>query len=331
MRRIKPRKLDTPFAVWSDGVHLVDTPIWCDARRRRDICFASAFDRVAPRGHGQLIATRETLALLDVSGEQLAGSLTVPLRRVFSLGTLRLELFPTDSGLGAAGLRVEHQGRNVVYAGAVQPHAGLGDGADVRRCDAVVVDAPFGEAKHKFAPPQDTITQLHTWVAQRVKKQQTAVVFVDNYARGLDVAYALRDVASLSAHRAIITLAKRLSSLSGVPPLHVPRAISAKRASVVLWPLAKRQSLPLTKLMAPVATAWVSGDAIDRSLVRAVAVDKAFAWSHAAGREPLLAWIAATHAKQVFVTGRCAVEVAAAVGAHATVLGPPVQLPLFVT
>ena len=31
---------------WRDGVHLTGTPIWCDARRRRDVCFVSRADRI---------------------------------------------------------------------------------------------------------------------------------------------------------------------------------------------------------------------------------------------------------------------------------------------
>ena len=49
---------------WRDGVHLTGTPIWCDARRRRDVCFVSSADRVGRTGHGQLIGTPITLALL---------------------------------------------------------------------------------------------------------------------------------------------------------------------------------------------------------------------------------------------------------------------------
>jgi len=103
---------------WRDGVHLTGTPIWCDARRRRDVCFVSSADRVPRGGHGQLIATPTTLALVGTSAD--AGHLGVPLRRPFTLGTLRLELIPSGRCLGAAALHVDARGRTALYAGPVR-------------------------------------------------------------------------------------------------------------------------------------------------------------------------------------------------------------------
>jgi hypothetical protein len=96
-RRAQPAPATEPV-VWRDGVHVAGTPIWCDARRARDLCFVSAADRVGRAGHGQLIATAATLAQLGAApGPHLA----VPYRRPFTLGTLRLELMPSGHALGA--------------------------------------------------------------------------------------------------------------------------------------------------------------------------------------------------------------------------------------
>src|ERR1700710_2755068 len=102
---------------WRDGVHLTGTPIWCDARRRRDVCFLSAADRAGRTGHGQLIGTSITLALL---GARDKGHLAVPLRQRFTLGTLRLELIPSGRGVGACALHADIVGRTVRYAGQHQ-------------------------------------------------------------------------------------------------------------------------------------------------------------------------------------------------------------------
>ena len=107
-RRPRPR----PASVtWRDGVHLAGTPIWCDARRRRDVCFVSSADRVGSLGHGQLIGTPLTLAMVASKG---GGHLAVPVRRPFTLGTLRLELMPSGRGRGAAALHVDMGERTVI-------------------------------------------------------------------------------------------------------------------------------------------------------------------------------------------------------------------------
>ncbi|HVV84324.1 MAG TPA: hypothetical protein VHE35_14725, partial [Kofleriaceae bacterium] len=117
MRR-RPRPAAPSCVSWRDGVHLAGTAIWCDARRARAICFASAADALERPGHGQLIATAETLALLGVAGD---AHLPVPLGRSFTLGTVRLELAPSGHGRGGAALAAEVGGRRVFYAGAINP------------------------------------------------------------------------------------------------------------------------------------------------------------------------------------------------------------------
>src|ERR1041384_1106939 len=101
----RPRTTPNAPVTWRDGVHLTGTPIWCDARRRRDVCFLSSADRVGRTGHGQLIGTAITLALVDASGP--GGHLAVPLRQRFTLGTVRLELIPSGRGFGAAALHAD--------------------------------------------------------------------------------------------------------------------------------------------------------------------------------------------------------------------------------
>src|SRR4051812_1616684 len=103
MRR-RPRPAVASCVSWRDGVHLAGTAIWCDARRTRAVCFASSADARERPGHGQLIATAETLALLGASG---GAHLAVPWRRPFTLGTVRLELAPSGHGRGGAALAVE--------------------------------------------------------------------------------------------------------------------------------------------------------------------------------------------------------------------------------
>src|SRR4051812_22327281 len=161
-RRARTARLAPAAPVsWRDGVHLTGTPIWCDARRRRDICFVSSADRLARAGHGQLIGTPLTLALLGAKGE---GDLAVPVRQRFTLGTLRLELIPSGRGLGAAALFVDLGGRCTLYAGAVRTaQGGIGDRAEVRSCEALVVHAPFGEAHHVFPKLTDVIAETVAW------------------------------------------------------------------------------------------------------------------------------------------------------------------------
>src|SRR6185295_4086697 len=125
----KPRPQPSPVT-WREGVHLTETSIWCDARRRRDVCFVSSAERIGKTGHGQLIGTPLTLALLGAD----AGHLAVPLRQRFTLGTTRIELIASGRGPGAAALYVEAGKKKLLYAGPIRTAPGAGDVAEVRAC-----------------------------------------------------------------------------------------------------------------------------------------------------------------------------------------------------
>ncbi len=291
---------------WRDGVHLTGTPIWCDARRRRDVCFVSSADRVGRAGHGQLIGTAATLALVGVRGD---GHLSVPLRRRFTLGTLRLELVPSGRGLGAAALLVDNNGRTVLYAGAVR-----GDGpepSEVRACDAVVVAAPFGEPHHVFPRVAAVAADVATWVRARYAAGERAVLVTDTVLDALEVC---AELTALGIGCAATRVVREAAAHASLPTPLVPRLATA------LVRVDGDRATPAELGPRPVA-ALVSGRALDAK--------SGFAWASAAGHAELLRWIDATSAREVFVTGACADAIVAAVGPRARALGPPRQMALF--
>ena len=321
-RRASSAPAAEPVA-WRDGVHVSGTPIWCDARRARDLCFVSAPDRVGRAGHGQLIASAATLAQLGAApGPHLA----VPYRRPFTLGTVRLELMPSGHALGGAALLVEHGGARVLCAGVVAPAGGgLGEPAEVRRTDVLVIDAPYAAAHHVFPPVDEVAARVVDDASRAVAGGATAVLLVTSASKGLDVAARLVAAGlEVSAHRSIHHAARRLAA-AGIP---VPALRRARPGGVVLWPV--RERARLTGLAAARRrVVLVSGLATEPAAVAALDVDAAYPWSNAADRAGLLALIASTGASRVYLTGRGADDAAAALGPHARALGAPRQMALF--
>ena len=313
--RTPAARADAPVT-WRDGVHLTGTPIWCDARRRRDVCFVSSADRIAAAEHGQLIATPITLALVAprVGGGMGAGHLAAPLRRPFTLGTLRLELIPSGRGLGAAALHVDSRGRTVLYAGPVRTTADR-DPAEVRTSDALVVAAPFGKPHHTFEPVADIAGALAAWARTQLVAGIAPVAVVDSAVDGLEVAARLAaDGIAVSGSRALRDAARRLENLETLPDLKI-----TKEPRLLVRVASDKATLPPNAV-----SALVSGRAIDGHTGFAAG----FAWSFAAGRTQLLAWIEQTRAKDIFVTGACAETIVAQLGKRARMLGPPHQMSL---
>ena len=336
---------------WRDGVHVTGTPIWCDARRRRDICFLSSADRrgpIAGGGHGQLIGTPITLALI---GARDMGHLAVPLRQRFTLGTLRLELIPSGRGFGAAALHVDITGKTVLYAGAIRPSTGgVGDAAELRACDAVVVAAPYGEPHHRFPPLGAAIEATIEWTRAQLAVGQRPVLLVDSLLDGLEVASRLgASGVAVAGGRALREAGQRIADLvpgpqiaggsiaigssitprtvrasdpgSGIPAIATP----GREPRAIVWLDADRAGLARALGERSFTTALVSA----RASAGTAGYDAGFAWAAAADRAQLLDWIEATGARDVFVTGACAEAIVAALGVGARVLGPPRQMPLF--
>jgi putative mRNA 3-end processing factor len=309
-------KRPAPIApvTWRDGVHLTGTPIWCDARRRRDVCFVSSADRVGRAGHGQLIGTPITLALVA----RETGHLAVPVRRPFTLGTLRLELIPSGRGLGAAALHVDGGGRTVLYAGAIRT-VNPAEAAEVRACEAVVVAAPFGEVKHEFPPVDEVAGRLVAWVRAQLAAGKTPVLVVDTVLDGIEVATRLvAEDLVVAGSRTLRDAALRIGSLAKIPAIRSP----GKEPATTI-----RLETDRVKLAdgAKAVTALVSGRALDSQS----GWDAGFAWPFVAGRAQLLGWIEQSRAKDVFVTGACAEAIVDKLGPRARVLGPPHQMALF--
>jgi putative mRNA 3-end processing factor len=312
----RPRIAPVPPVTWRDGVHLTGTPIWCDARRRRDVCFVSSAERVGRVGHGQLIATPATLALLGAD----AGHLAVPVHRPFTLGTTRLELIPSGRGLGAAALHVDLGGRTVLYAGAIRT-VNRREAAEVRACEAVVVDAGAGDAE--LPPLDDVASQVVDWVRVQLVHGHTPVLVVDTVFDGIEVAEHLAAVGlTIHASRTIRDAAQRARAHGRIAAFSAP----GREPAPVIRLESDRVKLAAT---ARGVTALVSIRAAAGLGAEARSWDATFAWPFVAGREQLLHWIEQSRAKHIFLTGSNADAIADELGPRARVLGPPRQMALF--
>lgn len=309
---------------WRGGVHVVGTPLWCDAPRGRDACFVSAADVPGAHRHRQLIATEATLKLLP---ERPRGTvLATPYGRPFTLGNLRVELFPSGHAAGAASLAVDVGGARVVHAGAIAPAR-----AEVRACDALVLDAMFAHPRYRFPPAEEVEARLAAWVAETTADGATAVLLARPLACGPGLARLLAGRATLRAHRAFVDTARRLRALGEeLPPLRRFEGTPAA-GDVVLWPLEAADA----RAVAPgrrLRRALVDGHALDPAVVARLGIDAAFPLADRAGHDELLEYARQAGAREVHLVGGPADELAAALatrGIAARPLGPPRQLSLF--
>jgi hypothetical protein len=335
------------------GVRITGTVMACDIDGGADLVFVSHARALPvvrgaaarPRGRHprlQILTTPETLTLMGVRGDRLRARALMPgFGRPFTLGFLRLELIPSRHLPGAASLFCDTgDDRRVLYAPHVPARAGRAEQhtTDVRNCDALCVDATFGETRFRFLAPEDAETRLLEFASGARSARRAAVLFVASLGPAQRAAKVLHGAGwKLRGDRAIVD-ATALYIRSGIDAPPIAR-FAGKLASdeILLWscgdaetPLAVRprplESLPERRI------AWLSPWAGDATAAARLNVDAPLPSSMDADFEGLLSYILASGAREVATLHGPSEELAAALRARGVAVygvGPPRQIGLF--
>jgi hypothetical protein len=319
------------------GVRIADTVIACDAAAGTDLLFLShapAFGvharRALPRlgnGRRQVLTTDLTLALLGPVGERLkAHALPGAYGRPFSLGDLRLEMFPSGFMPGAASLLCERDGRRIVYAGPIGAAP-----ADVRAADALCIDATFGAEVVTFPTRAQALAEVGRAVRAVLAGGGTPVVMVDPVAIAVDIGATLAgDRIGLHGHRAIVqaAMAYRRAGLPSPPLQRFAGKVGPGEA--LLWPAYVR--VPARRAGArPPGLILVSADA-ERGTPAESPGRARVIFPTAADFAGLVDYVEASRATEVALINAPGDDLArtlAARGIDAYTLGPPRQIELF--
>lgn len=99
-----------------DGLHLDGSILWFDSKPSGDLTFLSSVTNEVPRSGPQVIATEETIRMLEVQ-QKKTKALVCQYNKPFSIGRLKMELLPSGSILGGASLHVETgDKKRILYA-----------------------------------------------------------------------------------------------------------------------------------------------------------------------------------------------------------------------
>jgi hypothetical protein len=303
--------------VWADGVRVAGTRIWCDAARAHGLSFV-AHAGVAPparRASDRLLCTERTLRLLEARGASLGDALVAPYGRPFAFGRTRLELLPSGRMPGAAQLRVQLDGRTLLYAGDVWPDAApLAEPAQLRPCDVLALTLPAAPSVPSRAAREAAL--LSSVRAALAAARTPAILAAPDEAAAAAVALAADGVA-LAAHPQLAASLRAWRRLGhAVPP--VPRARPPLAPGVaLLWPRARAAAPSLARLEALPIDAALAAPADLPSLVDYAAASGA--------REVLLVGAAVSPGD---ARARECLRAFAAAGLRARALGPPQQMRL---
>ncbi len=288
-----------------EGLRIANTPVWCDARVPRSVGFMSRALGGPWPGHRTLLATPETLALQGTQAPP-GRVLPCPVFRPFRLGPLTLELLPAGGQLGAAQLRVEHDGGATVYASRVRMGTSpLSLAARVRRCERLVLACPR-PGPEAIWPSE---AEMHGSLIERVQRALVEGRAPLLLAEPLGVAPELLVVLERAGiptrcHRRLASVARCCRSFGAdVPGRALGRRLPAAHALV--WPLALRDSPVLRRLrseLLPIAVDERAVWAAD-ALRRSARTPEVLPWSVRSGVAELLTYVELASPRSVLVAG----------------------------
>tara|TARA_A100001391_G_scaffold136353_1_gene95002 strand:+ start:21149 stop:22153 length:1005 start_codon:yes stop_codon:yes gene_type:complete len=249
------------------GIYVAPADCWVDpsAAVERALVTHGHADH-ARGGHGETLATRETLAIMDLRYNTQAGAVPVAYGETLRLaGSVDATYLPAGHVLGSAQILLEHAGERVIVTGDYKRRP---DPTcvpfEVARCDIFITEATFGLPVFTHPPIADEIAKLLAALAASPK----ACVLVGAYALGK----AQRVIAELRAaghhdpiylHGAMERMCRLYEEL-GVPlgdlRLVADHAKEEMRGAIVVCPpsaLNDRWSRRLPEPITAMASGWM--------------------------------------------------------------------------
>ena len=137
-----------------EGIHVVPGDFWIDPSVPKDRALIThGHADHARSGHGKVMATRETLAIMDVRyGEQVGGQ-GVAYGETVRVGDVTARFVPAGHVLGSAQIVLEYSGERIVVSGDYKRRADPTCVAfEPVPCDIFVTEATFGLPVFRHPP-----------------------------------------------------------------------------------------------------------------------------------------------------------------------------------
>jgi putative mRNA 3-end processing factor len=203
--------------------------------------------------------------------------------------------------------------------------------SEVRRADAVCLDATFGDPRLIFPPRKEAIAAVRAFAQTALGDGQTPVLLASLFGALPAVARDLAQAGmTLRAHPRVAAVLSRLSGVCESLPTPARFAGRVAKGEVLLWPPEAREASNLAGLD-NLRFALVSGSAAEPGVLERLRVQHGFALTNFPSAAEIVTAIDATGAKEVALFHGGAEPLAALLrerGLDAYALGPPRQMTL---
>ncbi len=286
---------------YEQGLFLPELNLWLDPSKRVRRAFVSHAHADHARAHQQVIATPQTLALMQARNLRAGETQALPFNRSLDLKGGRIELFPAGHVLGSAQIRVETASGSLIYTGDFKTRKGLScEAVGCRTADVLVMETTFGLPRYRFPPAESVRADLIAFCRQALVDGCVPVVMGYSLGKAQEILAILRDHAfEIAVHESIARICE-VYRFYGIefPPYGRLRGQNLDGCVVVIPPNADRKrllnSIPNTR------TAVVTGWGLDPSARFRYGCDAVFPLSDHADYDELLAFVESANPKLVY-------------------------------
>ncbi|MEL7189209.1 MAG: ligase-associated DNA damage response exonuclease [Pseudomonadota bacterium] len=165
------------------GVHITPADVWIDPGRAVDRALVTHGHADHARGgHGQTMATPETLAIMELRYNTREGAVPVHYGETVRLpGDVSATFIPAGHVLGSAQILLEHAGERVIITGDYKRRADPTCAPfEVTPCDVFITEATFGLPVFTHPPIKDEMGKL----LGALQSNPEASILVGAYALG---------------------------------------------------------------------------------------------------------------------------------------------------
>jgi len=288
-----------------DGLHLDGSILWFDSHLNGELSFLSSATSMVRTQVPQVLATEETLKILEVYHKR-PNALVCQYNRPFSIGRLKMELLPSGSVLGGASLYIETDKGRLLYAPSLQTHRiPIVRQMQLKRANTLVLGAYHADPNGALPSRRREKERLLVTIKKHVEQGHYPVILCQAIATAQELTHLLASNEIPVAVHSTIHRINRVYDSSGSPlgnyGLYQPRHT---RDRVLIFPAlpgrgaALRRPLPDGPLLSIEETI---GDSSSFGAPREA--DEHFYLSTTSDGRDLREVVAATDPKELFIFG----------------------------
>lgn len=228
-----------------DGLHLANSILWFDAQTSGDLSFLSSATASLQPKVPQVIATEETIKILEVY-KRKPNALICQYNRPFSIGVLKMELLPSGCVLGGASLYVETDKGRLLYAPQLQPHRiPTVRQMQLKRANTLVVGVSHPDPQTAMPNRKKEKERLLETVQALAKRGEWPVVLCEPVATAQELTLLFTDAGLPVAVHDSIFKVNNVYEAYGSKLGTYTRHSKHTHNKVVIFPLPKGKGLPL--------------------------------------------------------------------------------------